>query len=308
MIRAGWLVSYAGIMQDRRRWPLAKAAAQAGVPLVIDSGAFSAHNVGIKITPFGLNNWLAKTGAWKLAEWVAALDVIGDPDTTMRNWILARNRGIKNAIPTVHFQTDASWVHRYADKGCDRLAVGGIVPVLRGSRGTETDKLRRWLDPVIQATEERGIKVHGFGVNTQWLIETYRLDSVDATSFASGVRFGRVPVLHSNGRIKAYPVDGMPTEVLHVLEECGVSAKVMMDGFNVAGCYPRANQLLHASLLGMLAAYRSWTLVPDGIAYVSDWSIQLQTFVLNLLRTWAQDPDLFATTLDRYTDRMRSVT
>lgn len=52
--------------------------------LIGDSGAFSAKSQGAEITPAALAEWGRK---WShRLSWLAALDVIGDPGATYRNW------------------------------------------------------------------------------------------------------------------------------------------------------------------------------------------------------------------------------
>lgn len=114
-------------------WRNRDISALADFTLVADSGAYSADTQGAVITVADLYAWA--TNWRKHFAWVAALDVIGDPVASHRNWELMRSHGV-NAMPTVDFprtrrpsiptpaRASCSW--GWADKsGARRLATFG---------------------------------------------------------------------------------------------------------------------------------------------------------------------------------------
>ena len=298
MISPGWLVSFAIIHKDPRHWTYAKAAAARGVPIVIDSGAFSVASTGVVVTQFGYTNWLRRTGAWRTAQWVAALDVIGDPATTYRNWLSMYRSGITNVVPAVHYGADPDWVSRYADSGSKWLAIGGLVGRPRAQSGASDQEIRDWLDPVMDRARSHGVKVHGFGVNARWMISRYGLDSVDSTTFSSGTRFGKVPI-YQGTTVREVKLPKLNPSQLQALAGAGVNVRALINTFTVTNTYPQNFAMLHSGLLAVLSSLDEWH-QGDGVAYFSDWTNKHAQFILDLLARWNAHPQEYASTLARY--------
>lgn len=93
--------------------------------LIGDSGAFSAFTQG---TPIQLPEYVDWLHTWlPYLTWAAALDVIGDPAATLRNWRTIRDDHQLATVPTLHVGTDPKWLDNYAREGCDFLGLGGMV-------------------------------------------------------------------------------------------------------------------------------------------------------------------------------------
>lgn len=169
--------------------------------LIGDSGAFSAKTQGAKITPAALAEWGHKW-SHRLA-WLAALDVIGDPDATYRNWWeMVERHGVK-AVPTIHFGTPPTELARYADKGVDFVGLGGLV-------GIPTKRQMRWLVQVFRYARDNHpeMRFHGWGCTS---VPHYDLPfySVDSSSWTESLRYGKMTLADPRtGQNVFYMLDG----------------------------------------------------------------------------------------------------
>lgn len=94
-------------------WRNRDISALDGFTLVEDSGAYSAKTQGAEVKLPDLCAW---ANEWRgHFAWVVALDVIGDPVASRRNWEEMRLRGVA-VVPTIHFPDPPSAV----DCGSDR--------------------------------------------------------------------------------------------------------------------------------------------------------------------------------------------
>lgn len=116
------LVSYHYYREDKDMAPL---AATGRLRLIGDSGAFSALTQGARIDLAEYATWVAR---WREhLFWAAALDVIGDPHATHRNWLVLRDRYGLSTVPTLHAGGGTSWLDVYAAEGVDLVGLGGLV-------------------------------------------------------------------------------------------------------------------------------------------------------------------------------------
>lgn len=172
----------------------------ANLRLIGDSGAFSASTQGATITVKDLATWGKK---WKhRLAWVAALDVIGDPKATYRNWReMVDDYGL-NAVPTIHYGTDPTELDKYARKGCDFVGLGGLV-------GKSTPGQMRWLVQVFKYQRKHypDMKFHGWGCTSEphFKLPFY---SVDSSSWTSSLRYGAMRLYHPRtGKAVSYKLD-----------------------------------------------------------------------------------------------------
>ena len=287
-LRVGWLVSYAAIKQYPKLWIEARAASVAGVPLVIDSGAFSVATTGNPVSLLAYTNWLRKGERWRIAQWCASLDVVGDPLTSYKNHESIVRSGVNNAVPTLHLGASTDWLARYAQLGTKRVALGGITTLIRRTTGGTDEDVQRWLGAVLPVMERHGMVAHGFGVTSRKLIEPFDWDSVDSTSFASGTRFRTVPIF-MDGALHGVHLSKLTSQhVLH-LQRIGVNAGVMGNAF-VVGRNGSAQwgELLRAGLMGVATAVHKQN-PRISTLYVSDW--QMGHHVLPLMTLWNKSPE-----------------
>lgn len=286
-LRVGWLVSYAAIRQNAKLWTQARAAVTDGVPLVFDSGAFSVATTGQPVSLLAYTSFLRAGEKWRLADWCASLDVVGNPAITYANHRSMVEAGVENAMPTIHLGTDPAWVGRYAAIGAQRIAIGGITSQLRKLHGYTDADADRWLAAVMPACARLGLRTHGFGINAEKLVRGYAWDSVDATSFASGTRFRTLPI-YRDGKLRNIPLSELTGEQAEHLQRLGVDVGVLANAFVVGrNGHPQWGQLLQAGLMAVATALSEWNHTLRTL-YVSDWG--MGHHVLPMMARWHADP------------------
>lgn len=148
----------------------------------VDSGAFSAYFRKITLDVHRYIDFIKENNIKNYA----SLDVIYDPQATWKNFEIMLQEGL-SPIPTFHYQTDIKELKKY--KKYPYIALGGLVPLARQKK-----KLTEWLDYcfkyLIDDIYNNGLKVHGFGVMSQDILERYPFYSVDSTSWSIGLKFG----------------------------------------------------------------------------------------------------------------------
>lgn len=156
----------------------------ASLRIIGDSGAFSAKSQGATISTADLARW-AKQWRHRLA-WVAALDVIGDPEATRRNWHdMVEGHGVPG-VPTVHFGESPTELDYYANRGVDFVGLGGMV-------GKHTTKQMRWLVTMFRYARDHHptMRFHGWGVTADSVLRL-PFYSVDSSGWTAAVRYGRL--------------------------------------------------------------------------------------------------------------------
>lgn len=139
----------------------------------------------------------------------ANVDVIGNPELTLRNQEYLEGVHGLDPVPVVHFPTDPGWVGRYLRRAKpghpgrprhDTIALGGMVGSLAtpACRSWVRECFRRVCDP---ATGLPRVKVHGFGVTDFGVMREFPWYSVDSSSWTKIGAFGGVLVPpHRGGR------------------------------------------------------------------------------------------------------------
>jgi hypothetical protein len=137
----------------------------------LDSGAFMALSRGKPVDFDAFCEFASTCGA----DEVFGLDVIGDPEATMRNLEAMWKLGI-NAIPTFHF--GAPWEVLQWAAHRDKIALGGMAPFV-ARRSTE---VTRFVEQCFARVWPK--KIHGFGVVRNSIIDRFPFHSVDASSWS----------------------------------------------------------------------------------------------------------------------------
>ena len=161
--------------------------------LFADSGAFSAGVSGQSIDLAEYVAWLRDTrGCWTV---ISNLDVV-DYRTKWANsaadakatWDNQRRMEDEFQIPvTPVFHTGEPW--EYLERYCDThpyVALGGMY----GTRQV----VWKWLVRCFQIAEQTGTRFHGFGMAKQAVLNSLPWYSFDNSSWASGQRFGGIPL------------------------------------------------------------------------------------------------------------------
>jgi hypothetical protein len=170
--------------------------------LVGDSGAYSAWAQGQEIRLPEYAAWCRQWG--KHLAWVAALDVIGDPQATWVNWAAFRDVYGIRSVPTVHAGTPVKWLDVYAAEGVDFIGLGGLVG--GGIRGF------KWMVHVLQyaAGHHPQLRFHAWGVTTRKVLDALPLYSADSSGImGTAYRYARLRTFNpATGRDVMIHLDG----------------------------------------------------------------------------------------------------
>jgi hypothetical protein len=170
---------------------------------ILDSGAFTAYTQGevIDIREYGETILANK----EVITQSANLDVIGNPEETYKNWLLLTDMGC-NTLPVIHYGANKKWFDVYlGEHKVKYLALGGLVPYVK-----KKTKIKKWLDycySILKNYPE--VKVHLFGVTTNWILQRYPIYSCDSTGWLYAGKRGRI-VVFEKGNIIPHTI----TEVL----------------------------------------------------------------------------------------------
>lgn len=157
------------------------------VDLFLDSGAFSAFSKGINIAIEDYIAFIKENEAYITT--YANLDVIGDPEATLKNQRIMEKHGL-SPLPCFHYGEDEKYLRLYL-KEYKYVALGGMVPI-------STKDLILWLDHIFSIICDKDglpkIKLHGFGLTSFDLMFRYPWWSLDSTSWVMTGRFGSILV------------------------------------------------------------------------------------------------------------------
>lgn len=177
------LVSYHYYKDDATIGPL---VATGRLRMIGDSGAFSALTSGhpIKLPEFVA--WVKRWGP-HLA-WVAALDVIGDPVATLKNWRTMRDTHGLDVVPTIHVGADPRCIEPYVRDGVDFFGLGGMV-------GRALQSLP-WLVKMFRYVRDRHpeVRFHLWGMTNRKVLDNLPAYSADSSGFGAGHRFARFSI------------------------------------------------------------------------------------------------------------------
>lgn len=160
---------------------------------VLDSGAYSALTSGVKID---LNKYIDDAGKIIQQEGsklktVFALDVIGDPEATIKNVERMWSQGVK-AVPTFHHGSPMHYLDTLG-KNYEKIAIGGLVQRGAGGHGSKlTGNMRlRFLEECYSRIWPKW--VHGFGCTDPKLMYRIPFASVDSITWYYRVsRYGQI--------------------------------------------------------------------------------------------------------------------
>jgi hypothetical protein len=163
----------------------------------LDSGAFSAFTLGekIDIKEYGKTILANQTVITQAAN----LDVIGNPEETYKNWLLLKEMGC-DVLPVIHYGVDKKWFDIYLkEHKVKYLALGGLVPYVK-----KRTKIKKWLDYCFFILKNYPtVKIHLFGVTTNWILQRYPIYSCDSISWLYAQKSGRI-VVFDKGNIKPH--------------------------------------------------------------------------------------------------------
>ena len=182
--RIGLLLSY----HYYQRMSLSQAleGTYPGLPVMLDSGAFSAASLGVEIDLDKYGRWARTNGGKNVC--AINLDVIGDATRSRLN--LTRLSRYGDFMPVVHVGSPQDDIDRYVDRGHKYIGLGGMVPYLCQDKKGGREMLIRWMSDSHERATKLGVHLHGLGCTTWDLVLRFPWYSVDSSFHNAGIRFG----------------------------------------------------------------------------------------------------------------------
>lgn len=152
-----------------------------GAAIFADSGAYSAMTTGAEIDIHDYAQWLIR---WKHRFTVYSnLDVIGDPNATVRNQTILEDQYGLTPLPVFHTGEPWEWLEGYATR-YDYIALGGMA-----RKEYQANVLMPWIVRCFR-TVDGAAGLHGFGATDWRVMSSFPWRSVDSTTWQAGNRFG----------------------------------------------------------------------------------------------------------------------
>lgn len=167
--------------------------------LFADSGAYSAFAIGAEVVP---EEYIAWIDQWQdLLHICAAPDVIGNAQKTNEmTALMLESIDRVTVLPVFHVGEDWSWLPKCIDMS-PYIALGGMVPYT-----TRPKVLMKWVDKAFGMIPEE-TKVHGFGVTAWPFVKRFPWASVDSSTWATPMRYGRLHLFDDRrGRFRTIPM------------------------------------------------------------------------------------------------------
>jgi hypothetical protein len=222
-----------------------------GAKVFLDSGAFSAHTLGVTIPIEEYCEYIKRNmDILRIEDGVvmaSVLDGIGDPLQTWRNQLVMEAYGAK-PLPCFHFGEDSRYLDWYTER-YDYITIGGMV-------GKSTDSLIKWLDRIweknlVDGSGNAKIKVHAFGITSVTIMERYPWYSCDSSSWIQSAAFGSIvspdygplsvstksPSRHDFGRHVTTLSDPEKDHVLKMLEDQGFTLERLSTVYESRAAY-----------------------------------------------------------------------
>lgn len=220
----------------------------------IDSGAFSAHTLGIRIDVGDYCEYIKRNMDIIRKDdgvvMASVLDGIGDPLQTYRNQLEMEIRGAR-PLPCFHAGEDERYLDWYVEN-YEYITLGGMV-------GSSSKALTTWLDRVwdkhlVDGSGRPRLKVHGFGITAIPLMERYPWHSCDSSSWIQSAAFGSVVTpewgpLSVSEKSPSRHIQGQHANTLTQIEQDHVLMTLEKQGFT----YERLSTVYESR-----AAYNLW--------------------------------------------------
>lgn len=208
-----------------------------GAKVFLDSGAFSAHSLGVSIDINGYCDYIKRNLDILRVEdgavMASVLDGIGDPLKTYQHQLHMEKMGAK-PLPCFHFGEPLEYLDFYV-KNYSYITIGGLV-------GKSSKDQERWLDEVwekcmLDGSGQARLKVHGFGMTSPALMKRYPWFSCDSSSWIQAAAFGSIftsehgPLSVSTNSPARHDA-GRHLSNLTTIERDAVEAMLARKGFN----------------------------------------------------------------------------
>jgi len=211
---------------------------QENAKIFLDSGAFSAHSLGVSISIDNYCDYIIRNRDILRVEdgavMASVLDGIGDALKTYQNQLYMEKKGAK-PLPCFHFGEDDRYLDYYVGR-YEYITIGGLVGKAQPDQQRWLDKI--WNDHLIDGSGRAKVKCHGFGMTAESLMKRYPWYSCDSSSWIQNASFGGIfttewgpipvskdsPARHTQGRHLTTLTD---------LERASVEAMLDRKGFNL---------------------------------------------------------------------------
>lgn len=153
--------------------------------LFVDSGAFGKNSEKIDVDSY--SEFLAENEMHISV--YANLDVLGNAKASFENQKKMEAHGLK-PMPVFHYGTPFDYLQYYISHEYPYIGLGGMV-------SASAQQQKNWLDYVwgMFLTDNGGhplVKVHGFGIQNEKLLQRYPWHSADASSVHMQARYGGI--------------------------------------------------------------------------------------------------------------------
>jgi hypothetical protein len=163
-----------------------------GAKVFLDSGAFSAHSLGVHINIDDYCNYIKRNIDILRVEdgavMASVLDGIGDALKTYQHQLYMESQGAK-PLPCFHFGEDARYLDYYV-QNYSYITIGGLVG--KSPKDAEVWLDRMWDNHMLDGSGKAKLKVHAFGMTSPDLMKRYPWYSVDSSSWIQAASFGSI--------------------------------------------------------------------------------------------------------------------
>ena len=207
-----------------------------GRKVFLDSGAFSAFSLGVKVDLPAYCRWIHENADIIRNEdgvvMASVLDGIGDPLLTWQNQQAMEQLGA-TPLPCFHWGEDERYLEWYVSR-YPYITLGGLVPISKPQQKEWLDRI--WDKYLTDGSGRPRLKVHGFGLTTVDLMDRYPWWSVDSSSWVQIGAHGNVLLdgktyavssQSPNAKVANQHMDTMPEPLTAALE-----SKIQARGFD----------------------------------------------------------------------------
>lgn len=168
------------------------AIRNSGDKVFVDSGAFSAHTLGVSIDLPTYCQYLLKNEDIILKDEgvlvASVLDGIGDAQKTYDNQLAMEAHGVR-PLPCFHVGEDERYLEWYI-KNYEYITLGGMVAASNKQVAIWLERI--WDRYLTDGSGRPRLKVHGFGLTSVPLMESFPWYSCDSSSWIQAASFGSV--------------------------------------------------------------------------------------------------------------------